>query len=189
MEAWRQEGLAWRTLYDQRHQHVMSRMNHHIHPLVNEHTGERRVLGSCVSKNKPGVCKSGFPLENEMTDSALVVCLCIAHKMNLCTTGPRSLLGTILPERNDPWQNAGPSAWLTFSGDNGDIKFPHRLPLQAETHEQVGASQQAACISSLGTVQLTFDMQAGQAAAAGYFGGYTAKMEEMGKKELEHIDM
>ena len=61
-EAWYQEGLAWRMLYDQRHQHVMSRMNHHIHPLVNEHTGERRVLGSCVSKNKPGVCKSGFPL-------------------------------------------------------------------------------------------------------------------------------
>ena len=32
------------------------------------------------------------------------------------------------------------------------------------------------------------DMQAGQAAAAGYFGGYTAKMQEMGKKELEHME-
>ena len=38
------------------------RMAQKFHPLVNEHTGERRVLGSCVSKNKPGVCKSGFPL-------------------------------------------------------------------------------------------------------------------------------
>ena len=38
------------------------RMAQNCHPLVNEHTGERRVLGSCVSKNKPGVCKSGFPL-------------------------------------------------------------------------------------------------------------------------------
>ncbi len=32
---------------------------------------------------------------------------------------------------------------------------------------------------------MTYDMQAGQAVTAGYFGGYSAKMQDVGGKELE----
>ena len=34
---------------------------------------------------------------------------------------------------------------------------------------------------------MTYDMQAGQSVAAGYFGGYSAKMQEIGNKELDRL--
>ena len=113
-----------------------------------------------------------------MTELPIFVCACVAETRNLCQSGPRSLLGTILPARNEPWLIAGPSAWMYFTGDNGDIKFPHRCPIIPDTHEKMdifNLSWQACCGSS-SSLQMTYDMQAGQAVAAGYFGGYSAKM-------------
>ena len=188
--AWLQDGVAWKKKYDQRLQHVMSRMNHHIHPVSNAVTGERKPLKSCCKKDAPQICKGGFPLESEITDVPLIVCPCVAEARGLCTTGPRSLLGTTLPRRNEPWLNAGPSAWMVFSGDNGDIKFPHRMPIIPETHEKTlifDARRQSCCNADL-TLQMTYDMQAGQAVAAGYFGGYSAKMQDIGHKELQRLE-
>ena len=34
---------------------------------------------------------------------------------------------------------------------------------------------------------MLYDMQAGQAVTAGYFGGYSAKMQDIGVKELQRI--
>ena len=45
-ESWISEGEQWKKAYNGRLQFVMSRMNHHIHPIVNEDTGERRPLHS-----------------------------------------------------------------------------------------------------------------------------------------------
>ena len=185
---WCEEGDEWRRQYQQRLQHVQSRMNHHIHPRDNA-TGERRPLSSCVAKGKPNACKGGFPLDDQMCDHPLFVCACVAESRGLCTSGPRSLLGTILPWRNEPWLNAGPSAWLVFAGDNGDLKFPHRMPLIAETHEKslIYDVRRTKCVSASSSLQLTYDMQAGQAVAAGYFGGYSAKMQDIGAKELQRM--
>ena len=104
---------------------------------------------------------------------------------DLCKSGPRSAIGTILPERNDPNVNAGPSALLVFAAENGDIKFPHRVPITPETHEKLDRSfaKRESCCSSVSMLELVYDMQAFQAAAAGYFGGYTAKMQPIGQKE------
>ena len=44
-----------------------------------------------------------------------------------------------------------------------------------------------ACFNSSSSLQMTYDMQAGQAVAAGYFGGYSAKMQDIGSKELERL--
>ena len=188
-DAWKAEGEQWKESYNMRLQYVMSRMNHHIHPIVNHDTGERRPLHSCCKKGAPKICKGGFPLDNEMTDHSLLVCACVAEIKNLCQSGPRSLLGTILPARNDPWLNAGPSAWMYFTGDNGDIKFPHRLPVLPETHEKlpIFSVRWRSCCSSSSSLQMTYDMQAGQSVAAGYFGGYSAKMQEIGNKELDRL--
>ena len=124
-----------------------------------------------------------------MTDHPLLVCACVAEIKNLCQTGPRSLLGTILPARNDPWLNAGPSAWMYFTGDNGDIKFPHRLPIIRETHEKlpIFSLRFKTCCSNASSLQMTYDMQAGQSVAAGYLGDYSAKMQEIGNKELDRL--
>ena len=48
-DGWIADGLAWLARYNRRHQHAMSRMNHHIHPL-SEETKERRVLSACKAK-------------------------------------------------------------------------------------------------------------------------------------------
>ena len=37
-------------------------------------------------------------------------------------------------------------------------------------------------------LDLAYDVQAGQAATAGYFGGYTAKMQPVGKKDLLSLE-
>ena len=47
------------------------------------------------------------------------------------------MLGAVLPARNNAWLNAGPPAWLIFNADNGDNKFPMKLPIIPETHEKI----------------------------------------------------
>ena len=78
---------------------------------------------------------------------------------------------------------------MYFTGDNGDIKFPHRLPIIPETHEKLPmfSVRWRSCCSSSSSLQMAYDMQAGQAVAAGYFGGYSAKMQDIGTKELDRL--
>ena len=66
----------------------------------------------------------------------LLICPCIAEAKGLTITGSRSTLGTALPARNNEWLNAGPTAWICFNADNGDIKFPMKMQIIAQTHEQ-----------------------------------------------------
>ncbi len=121
-EGWKLRGQVFVEHYEKRLQHVMAHMNHHIHPY-NKHTGEREPLKSCRRKDKPKDTKCGFPLDDQMLEESTIVCQCLAQEREWCTSGPRSLLGCVLPSRNDPWLNAGPSAWMIFTGDNGDMKF------------------------------------------------------------------
>ena len=120
-------GETWLDQYNARLQHSLVHKNHHIHPLVNPtddpSTGDRRSLPSCRPKVRKGkksddqVCKAGFPLDNLLTQAPLVVCECIAQHRNLPTRGHRSMLGEILPARNDAWLNAGPRALLAFTAE------------------------------------------------------------------------
>ena len=93
LQQWEAEGAAWKAKRETRLQHVLSHMNHHVHPLVNAETGERKPLASCQPKSRPNECKSGFPLENEVTDRAVLVCPCIAQELGLEGSGPRSRIG------------------------------------------------------------------------------------------------
>ena len=104
--AWEIDAANWLKTYDARLQEALLYMNHHIHPLINDETGERRVLPSCQPKDKSNTCKGGFPLETELTETPLLVCKCIADARGLVQRGPRSLLGTVLPRRNSAWLNA-----------------------------------------------------------------------------------
>ena len=108
MEAWAQDGSSWLAKRKDRVQHVLSHMNHHIHPLKDDGSGERKLLAGCKNKNNPNVCKGGFPLDNEMTPQPLLVCHCVARERGLAISGQRSMLGAILPARNEANLNAGP---------------------------------------------------------------------------------
>ena len=98
------------------------------------------------------------------------------------------MLGGILPARNDAWLNAGPRALIASVGDNADIKFPHRLLIQEETHEvltyDVRRHPQCGQRSLRGQA---FAMQASMAAQSGYFGGYAAKMQHVGERETRRM--
>ena len=187
-EVWRDEGKMWLSKRASRLQHVLSHMNHHIHPLVNAATGERRPLMSCRPKNRPKECKGGFPLEKEMTERPLLICHCIAEQRGLPTTGPRSAIGSIMVSRNNPWLNAAPTGWAEFSGDNGDIKFPLRVPILPETHEVLLFDVKRCCDKG-NALELAYQVQVAQSVTAGYFGGYSAKMQDIGKRELESMHL
>ena len=177
----------WKARYEERLQHCLSRMNHHIHPLVDGGGGERRPLPSCLSKGKK-TCKSDYPLDNLLCEAPLLVCRCIAAERCLPTTGPRSVLGTVLPARNNEWLNAGPRALVAFTGSNADIKFPHRLPILPESHEVLLYDAKRANCCRPGDLRAqACDLQAGMAAAAGYFGGCTSKKQDIGEKVLKRL--
>lgn len=59
-DAWLAEGADFRRIFDNRLQYVLGHMNHHIHPVHNPETGERRPLKSCMKKGQPTICKGGF---------------------------------------------------------------------------------------------------------------------------------
>ena len=75
---------------------------------------------------------------------------------------------------------------MIFLGDNGDIKFPMRFPILQETLESTcseGQSWTTGC-DKVNELDLSYQMQASQPVTAGYFGGYTAKQQELGRAEL-----
>ena len=44
------------------------------------------------------------------------------------------------------------------------------------------------CVNEADHAEMIYDFQAGLAMAAGYFGGYTAKMQDVGHKELQRMN-
>ena len=189
VHTWISEGIRWAQRNSTRLQFVMSHMNHHIHP-VSSQSGERQPLKSCRPQNRPNECKAGFPLENEMTETALLICPCIAATRGLPTRGARSRIGTILPTHNCPWLNAGPRAWLVITGDNGDVKLPMRLPILEQTHERSPTLlyDVKRCCGQRSILEMAYEVQVGQSVTAGYFGGYSAKMQLIGKKEVQQLE-
>ena len=76
---------------------------------------------------------------------------------------------------------------MAFAGDNGDIKFPYKLPVMPETKEVFLFDVRHSASCGDNSLVQVWDMQAGLAAAAGYFGGYTSKMQDIGVKELKRM--
>ena len=98
------------------------------------------------------------------------------------------MLGEVLPARNDPWLNAGPRALVAFTADNADVKFPFRVPIQKETHDTslMDIKRHPSC-GSRNPFDQALDMQAVMAAIAGYFGGYTSKMQPIGERQIKQL--
>ena len=110
--------------------------------------------------------------------------------MGLSTTGPRSLLGSVLPARNNAWINAGPRALVTFSASNADIKFPYRLPILEESHEILLFDVRTSpCYEPGDLLMQSKDLQCAMSVMAGYFGGYTSKMQDIGQKEVKRLGL
>lgn len=100
------------------------------------------------------------------------------------------MLGAALPVRNNAWLNAGPPAWIAFNADNGDITFPTSMPIIPETHETtlLFDIDRRMCCEGVSALDMFYQTQATQAMAAGDFGGYTAKMQDIGQLELQRME-
>ena len=57
LHQWEAEGAAWKAKRETRLQHVLSHMNHHVHPLVNAETGERKRRHLASPKAAPTSAK------------------------------------------------------------------------------------------------------------------------------------
>ena len=87
------------------------------------------------------------------------------------------------------WLNAGPRAWIAFAADNGDLKFPFRVPIQQETCEAqlIFDLKHSGCSTPSNNRALQRDLHMGMAVAAGYFGGYSSKMQDIGAAEVKRL--
>ena len=119
----------------------------------------------------------------------MLICPCIAEAKGLPINGPRSMLGVALPARNNEWLNLGPSAWIGFNANSGDIKFPMKLPIIPETHEKalIFDIRRHSCCEVISELDFVYHTQVTQAMAAGYLGGYSATMQHIGLMELKKM--
>ena len=61
-----------------------------------------------------------------------------------------------------------------------------RVPILPETHE-IKLFDVKDCLRQNNTLELLYQTQVIQSVIAGYFGGYSAKMQDVGKKETERM--
>ena len=61
-----------------------------------------------------------------------------------------------------------------------------RVPILAETHE-IKLYDVSDCLSQNNTLDLMYQTQLMQSVIAGYFGGYSAKMQDVGRKETSRM--
>ena len=124
-------------------------------------------------------------MDQEMIAEPIFICPKLAEEHGVPVTGMRSMIGSILPERNNAWLNAAVRIRAVFFGDNSDTKDPMRILPIPEVEEKRRTSpekvKQQGCFSEVDEVELAYQMQAIQAIIAGYFGGYFAKEQPIGK--------
>ena len=80
------------------------------------------------------------------------------------------------------------SSVLAFTAENADIKFPFRLPMMDETRQCLlfDIKRHPYC-GTRDTRDQAADMHAVMAAFAGYWGGYTSKMQCIGERETRQL--
>ena len=74
LSTWEMDGRRWLTLRNERLQHVLSHMNHHIHPLKDDGSGERGLLAGCKKRRTAIFARAAFPLMQKLL---LFLYLCV----------------------------------------------------------------------------------------------------------------
>ena len=120
-----------------------------------------------------------------LTTKYFFVCECIATTCSLTTRGHRSVVGGVLVAYNSDMLNPGPRARIAFAAENGDIKFPNKHPVMSGTQEVFLFDKKHSAACGGNSLQQRWDTQSGLADAAGYLGGDTSKMQDIGVKELK----
>ena len=176
VQALHDDAAAYQRRFDEALQENQKCAQHHIHKK-DPKTGERRIPNACQSYRAPTKCKHDYPQEHRMNAAgpALLVCKGIARKRGLKLTGSRTVLGSILGQRNNKWVNgSAPGLIVGLSGGNSDVRLNDRLPITEDTHEAAHCRRR--CIAKgpakrkRALARLVRRMQTAQAQTNGYFG-------------------
>ena len=179
------DGTRFLETYMKDSQFVLSRTNHHIHP-VNEKTGEREPLTSCKpkGKHKCAECKAGHPLIKQCTKKSKIVCKGVAAKHGLRISGRRNELGAVLGKREDYWFTATATGLAVYFRSNTNAKWTWRVPIIKQTHEDATCTLGCAT-DPLNRKRLLKTASRAARQIVGYFCGYTTKRQVVGKYELD----
>jgi hypothetical protein len=166
-------------------QHVFSHCHHHWHP-VDSASGERRPIRGCRSKKGTHQCKAKFPLTKRLGLIPKVVCPGNCRKHDLRVSGRRNALGTILGKRRSEWFSGTMRGLAAGFRTNTHTAPNWRVPLLRETHD---AACRLECWKKASVQKLTAIAQRAQRNTTGYFSGYIAKRQAVGKFELKQATL
>ena len=137
MDAAQADGENFKQKYFKDAQQVLSRTNHHIHPMSSK---GRQPLAACKPKGKRGLCntcKGGYPKEKQINKHRVkVVCPGVAKKYDLRVSGRRNSSGSMLGVRHCPWLCEFVPALTSFLRCNNNAQPHWHLPIIPETHDQ-----------------------------------------------------
>lgn len=176
------DAVVWRKKYMKHVQYVFSRVQHHMHK-INPATGKRCPLTACKKAGtKKDLCKHDFPKLAQMSNVVRLVCKGVARMHELPLRGRRAALGSFLGKRDAPWHTGTAPALAAFFQSNTHIIVNDRLAISAETHDD---RCEYKCVASSINSDIVADTQRAQTLMTGYITGYFAKIQPVGKYELE----
>eukprot|EP00435_Cladocopium_sp_Y103_P067307 s284_g29.t2 len=176
------EGDVWVQKYKSDVQQVQMTRQHHIHPKDKQ--GERQPLAGCRKSENKSQCRSGYPLESQLTEEGMVVCPGVAEKFKLATSGRRNALGSLFGPRSCPWLNGSHPALLAAGRHNSDVQVGFRVPLCLKSHWK-GCTEN--CVDKVEVADWQRIAQGAQAAQIGYATDYCTKRQASGLYECREF--
>lgn len=180
------EGERWKCEYLKVVQRTQQMRNHHIHlPNEDDPEGPRKPQGSCINKNHPGVCKSGFPKEKEasLLATPAVVCHGLADRLGLRSSGKKGMLGATVGPRNEPYLNGTHAGLMYALPCNSDTLLTYRLPVIPETHSEL--CEKEGCLTEDSINEGVIAALRAQRDSAGYVPDYISKRQPLAKRKIK----
>lgn len=110
------EGGKWREKYLDDAQHVQEMGSTIFTPEIKTERGSQ-----CRKSENRKQCRSGFPMEWQMSNESMVVCEGVAEQFQLPLTGRRNALGSLLGPPSCTWLNGTHPALLSVGRHNADV--------------------------------------------------------------------
>jgi len=129
------------------------------------------------------VCKHNYPKDSQVTTTVKIICKGNCKKHGLRIRGRRNALGSILGKRNCSWICGSARIMTALVRSNTNTMPNYRVPIIDSTHDP---ECEADCLKDDTMLRrLASAISKAAKATTGYFGGYTAKCQPVGKYELD----
>ncbi len=179
------DGAAWIADHAKRVQLIQEHRQHHVHlPDPKDPKQKRKPLTSCRRRDKPNECKSSYPQDKQLVDSAVVVCPELARKFGMPSKGKRNKVGSMHGPQNDPYLHGGHPAMHVALQCNNDVQVGYRLPISKETHSKCCDCEKE-CLLGVNDDDIAIAAQVAQDAQVGYTCDYQNKRNPIAVHEVK----